>query len=176
MKKLIGAVLVGSMLLGACSEEVVKEEPKAVEQKETTKAPEPAKKAEKPFESEYTKAMSVAMQNVSDALGGMTEESKKMADNPALILDQGWIMDMALALTMLDASIIQVRDIEEPTDPKLKEAHGLVLNAMDHYEYVVDNYPSAIDNMDADLIKECTENLKSATGYIQEANEIITNY
>ena len=174
MKKLIGAVLVGSMLLGACSEEVVKEEP--VQQKETTKAAEPAKKAEKPFESEYTKAMSVAMQNVSDALGGMTEESKKMADNPALILDQGWIMDMALALTMLDASIIQVRDIEEPTDPKLKEAHGLVLNAMDHYEYVVDNYPSAIDNMDADLIRECTENLKTATGYIQEANEIITNY
>lgn len=174
MKKIIGAVLVGSMLLGGCSEEVVKEEP--VRQKETTKAAEPAKKAEKPFESEYTKAMSVAMQNVSDALGGMTEESKKMADNPALILDQGWIMDMALALTMLDASIIQVRDIEQPTDPKLKEAHGLVLNAMDHYEYVVDNYPSAIDNMDADLIKECTENLKSATVYIQEANEIITNY
>ena len=94
MKKLIGAVLVGSMLLGGCSEEVVKEEP--VQQKETTKAAEPAKKADKPFESEYTKAMSVAMQNVSDALGGMTEESKKMADNPALILDQGWIMDMAL--------------------------------------------------------------------------------
>ena len=173
MKKYVAVALFSALLLVGCSEEVVKEEPKAVEQKETTKEAEPAKKA---VESEYTKAMSVAMQNVSDALGGMTEESKKMADNPALILDQGWIMDMALALTMLDASIIQVRDIDEPTDPKLKEAHGLVLNAMDHYEYVVDNYPSAIDNMDADLIKECTENLKSATGYIQEANEIITNY
>ena len=171
MKKYVAVALFSALLLGGCSEETVKES--AVEQKETTKAAEPAKKA---VESEYTKAMSVAMQNVSDALGGMTEESKKMADNPALILDQGWIMDMALALTMLDASIIQVRDIKEPTDPELKEAHGLVLNAMDHYEYVVDNYPSAIDNMDADLIRECTENLKTATGYIQEANEIITNY
>ena len=154
MKKYVAVALFSALLLGGCSEEVVKEEPKAVEKKEV--AAEPVKKA---VESEYTKAMSVAMQNVSDALGGMTEESKKMADNPALILDQGWIMDMALALTMLDASITQVRDIEQPTDPKLKEAHELVLNAMDHYEYVVDNYPSAIDNMDADAIRKCTENL-----------------
>ena len=172
MKKYVAVALFSALLLGGCSEEAVKESP--VEQKEV--AAEPVKKAEKPVEAEYTKAMSVAMQNVSDALGGMTEESKKMADNPALILDQGWIMDMALALTMLDASITQVRDIDVPTDPKLKEAHELVLNAMDHYEYVVDNYPSAIDNMDADAIRECTENLKTATGYIQEANEIITNY
>ena len=178
MKKLIGAVLVGSVLLGACSEEVVKEETKAVEQKETTKAPEPAKKAEpkKYVESDYLDSMSTAMKSVAGALRSISEESTKFSENPALIMDQGWIVDMAMAITLLDSSIMQVRDIEEPEGKELKEAHTLVLKAMDHYQYVVDNYPSAIDSMDADAIRKCTENMKTATGYIQEASGIITDY
>ena len=172
MKKLIGAVLVGSMLLVGCSEEAVKEETKAVEQKS-----EPAKaEPKKVVETEYLNNMSAAMKNMSEALGLISEESTKFLENPALMMDQGWIMDMAMAITMLDASIIQVRDIEEPEGKELKEAHALVLKAMDHYQYVVDNYPSAIDNMDADAIRKCTENLSTATGYIQEATGIITDF
>lgn len=184
MKKLIGAVLVGSMLLGACSEEVVKEETKAVEQKETaTKTPEPAKKAEpkkaepkKVVETEYLDSMSTAMKSVAGALHSISEESVKFSENPALIMDQGWIVDMAMAITLLDSSITQVRDIEEPEEEELKKAHTLVLKAMDHYQYVVDNYPSAIDKMDADAIRKCTENLSTATGYIQQASGIIADY
>lgn len=179
MKKLIGAVLVGSMLLGACSEEVVKEETKAVEQKETvTKTPEPAEKAEpkKYVESDYLDSMSTAMKSVAGALRSISEESAKFSENPALIMDQGWIVDMAMAITLLDSSIMQVRDIEEPEGKELKEAHTLVLKAMDHYQYVVDNYPSAIDSMDAEAIRKCTENMKTATGYIQEASGIIADY
>lgn len=179
MKKLIGAVLVGSMLLGACSEEAVKKETKAVEQKETaTKTPEPAKKAEpkKYVESDYLDSMSTAMKSVAGALRSISEESTKFSENPALIMDQGWIVDMAMAITLLDSSIMQVRDIEEPEGEELRKAHKLVLKAMDHYQYVVDNYPSAIDSMDAEAIRKCTENMQTARGYIQEATDIITDY
>ena len=173
MKKLLvmGAVVAG-LLVGCEAEEAVKEVKEPVKAEESVKAAE----TKKVDETKYLKNMSASMKNVADSLGSISEESAKFSENPALMMDQGWIVDMAMAITLLDSSIIQVRDIEEPKGKELKKAHTLVLKAMDHYQYVVDNYPSAIDNMDADAIRKCTENLSTATGYIQEATGIITDY
>jgi len=175
--------IIGSFMEDEETAKPAKEEPKQeeVKEKEPVKAEKPApapkpKKEEPKVETAYTENMSNSMKSLSNSLGLMTDVSMELADNPYLASTESWIMDAAVAITSLESDIENIRSISKPKDPQLLEAHLIILKAMDHYEFVVENWPNAIDNMDVELMGQCTENLSIATEYIKQANDIIVDY
>ena len=185
MKKFITWFLVIGMMAGCVNGEIQgakerAEEEEKQEEKEPVKekpAPAPKPKEEEPkVETAYAENMSNSMKSLSNSLGLMTDVSMELADNPYLARTESWIMDAAVAITSLESDIENIRSISKPKDPQLLEAHLIILKAMDHYEFVVENWPNAIDNMDVELMGQCTENLSIATEYIKQANDIIVDY
>lgn len=199
MKKLLGwtfGIIFVIGMIGSCTEEeVVKEEPKkepkqeevkkeekeekekaaAEQEAKEKKEAEEAKKAEEAskVESQYLGDMQEGLQVVSTAMGKISENSFALGENPTLMYDEDWLMNMALALNQLDLGISEIKAIKEPNDSVLKESHALVLKAMDTYQFAVDNLPNAIDNMDVELLQKCSEQIKTGNDYLNQANELI---
>ena len=179
MKKLISAVMLSSLLLGACSEEAVKEEKPVTEQKAVPKektADQIAKAQEIANSSQYGQQVSEAMTVLGDKLNVLNIQNKKLSANPYIMKNQDWMADTVRALIGFNESIEAVKLIEAPVNPELNKAHVLMLKAMDEYQFVVVNYPKAIDNVDAALMQKCSTAFNTATDYLNEATEITKAY
>lgn len=172
MKKLIGAVLVGSMLLGACSEEAAKEpsvspnkEITAVENKPTTKSV-----------SLYSEQMAGSLKGLSNVSNELTGQTIKVSENPTLVTDEGWIADTESILESMEIAVSNVRAIYPPEDARLREAYDLTMLAMDENDFIVENYLVGMMTMDIELIKEFTAAFERSTEYMRASNEIVTDY
>ena len=186
MKKTIkGLVItVGCVfLLGACSETTTtKEEPKKeVTSKETEPKKEAQPKKEEPSkesevilnehaqadqaEQEYADNMSTYFYSFSDVMTRFSEQNNKAAQNPALMTDSDWMIDTSAVLIDMQSLIDEYRAIEDvPT--AFEPSHELLGSVIDNYDFIVKNYATGIDNLDADLLSQCAQHMSTGTNIL----------
>jgi alpha-galactosidase/6-phospho-beta-glucosidase family protein len=161
-------------------EEAKKKAEEEKKKEEEAKAAEEAKKkAEEERKQAETKKLNTYAQNILEALEPLRNDMLTFADlnmeaseNPTLMYDQDWIMEMALTLNSMETGISKVKKIDNVPD-SLKESHNLTVKAMDEYQYLVENYPDAIDNLDVDLMMKCVEAMQRGHGHLEESNTIL---
>lgn len=95
-------------------------------------------------------------------------QNTQASQNPALIADTDWTVDTVVALTGIQSSIKEYRAIENVPE-EFAESNRLANQAWDEWQFVIDNYPAAIDNLDVDMIRECASHMQNATGYLDDA-------
>jgi hypothetical protein len=176
VKRLIKGLSVSLLavgILGACSEPVEKEKASTtVKTEETKPAPAPVKEPVSTVADDiatYHNQLNDPVNGLSQAMGTFGELNIKAGSDPSLMFTDDWKTDMAVALVAMDKYIGQIRAIDPPDS--LDEPHALLLQAMDEYQYVVDNYPKAIDNMDANAIIECTNHMNNGNDLIGQATD-----
>lgn len=171
MKKVLLAVLLGAVLVG-CSEttaEEPKEEPKQ-EAKEAEKPKEEPKKEEKKDNTElvkYSTTMSRLMGEYAEESGTMGQLLTNAGSDPSLLFDSNWITDMAISITTMDTIL---DEIEANKPPKgMDSIHGHVMKFVDDARFVTSNLPTALDNMDIELMEQITAKINSGSEHIQAA-------
>lgn len=190
MKKLVIGTALFGLLLAGCSEEAVKiEDNEATEVKPVDEAKKDAEKeqAEKERKEADEKAAAEEKKNASEAAYSvllqdyMGQFATALTDfgnlniqastDPTLMQDIDWITDAAVALSSMDEIILKVNELNPPD--KFKEVHAELLKAMDGYQYVVDNYPEAVDYMDLDLMEQCVIKMEESADYLEGATNML---
>ncbi|WP_458459974.1 hypothetical protein [Pseudobutyrivibrio sp.] len=175
MKKImmiLSLLLTFAVALAGCGEEKVTTKPAEEKNVKIEKKEMPVE--EKEDESiansqEYLRDMTNVLEDFTVILNDFAELSTQAGQNPYVMTTNDWIMDTAIVLTEFDTAIQEARAIEEPENPELLRSHRLIMQAMDEYQFIVDNYPDAIDNLDTDLLNECILAMSRARGYFEEA-------
>lgn len=151
------------------AEEAAEAEKKAAEEAEKLAAEEAA--AEEALEQEkvdtYATNMEEHLGNLSDNMYTISTLSTQAGEDPYIMFDSEWITDFALELVLMDATIELVR-AEDPPEA-LKPAHDTILKSMDEFEFVVDNMPTAIDELDFDLVNESAAAITRGSEYMVDA-------
>jgi hypothetical protein len=151
--KLVGGFLLVVGLLAGCSSETTSTEDTVTNQ-------------------EYSKEMEPLMMDLTNTLGEFADQNFEIGNNPYLLEDGVWLTDTADVLYDMQEGVDAVRAVEDvPED--MEDSHDYVLQAMDELQFVIDNYPDAVDNMDIDLLKECSEALTEGGDYFEKAKEEI---
>ena len=171
-KTLSGVVLIG-LLLSGCSEnnpeEAKKTEVAPVTKEVEKKEPEPIVEDNSEEINAYKSGLAESLGMVNAALEKFSDLSYEASDNPYVMTTDSWIQDTAVVLTYLDLAIDKAYALDPPEE--LKGVHTEIISSMDNYKFVVDNYPSAIDNMDFDLLDECIAHMQDGSYYMQRATE-----
>lgn len=115
----------------------------------------------------YSSAMAGHLDALSDVLSELSMLTTNAGSNPMLMRDEDWMTEMAITLLLLDETIKSVRN-ESPPE-MMQESHRITLLAMDEYQFVVDTFPTALDNMDANLMDQCIIALQNGAAYTSEA-------
>jgi hypothetical protein len=151
MKKLM-AVGLALILMTACSAEetTVKEDKPAakpaVEEEDTTPAPEPS--------VDYDKTVAGMLGGLSTT---MTEFSQTLVDgstDPLLMISGEYQQDLRDICDRLFADIQEFKSLDVPADRR--EMHDRLLDALSHYEIVAIDTPGAVENLDANRLTELT--------------------
>lgn len=74
---------------------------------------------------------------------------------------------MASQIATMRALAEEAEEIIPPD--KFKEVHSTYMNGIREYKWVADNLPKAIDDLDIDLINECTAKLLIGNEYVAQA-------
>lgn len=178
MKKILKAVGVLFVLMigiSMCMPSDKKTEPtntsKQATSIEKTDIEKPLETAQKPNLSEadgqYCLEIAANSFKISDALTKLGNAFQ----NPQMN-DQRWRLEVVSQLVILDISIKEARQIE-PT-PKMQSVHTKYMSALDNFQYVVDNLPKGLDNLDTKIIDSCTENLQLGAQGLTETSEELT--
>jgi uncharacterized secreted protein with C-terminal beta-propeller domain len=174
MKKLMVLFTILLGLMVACSDtETTTEEDKGVVkvEEEPAPAPAPVEVTEDKLVEDYADEMSTYLGDFSKYMGDFSELNMEAGNNPMMMKDDNWIMDTAVTLTMMDDTITKIQGINPPD--KLKESHAVVLQGMEKFKYVVDNYPEAVDNLDVNLLTSCVTAMTEGSEYLAEATGMI---
>jgi Skp family chaperone for outer membrane proteins len=148
------------------------EEAKRKEEEAKKKAEEERKQAEQKKINTYANNIIQAMTPLRDDMLTFAELNGTASENPTLMYDQEWILEMAMTLNSMEQGIQNVKNIDN-VPGILKESHELTIKAMDEYQYLVDNYPDAVDNLDADLMMECVSAMQRGEDYLDQSNNIL---
>lgn len=117
----------------------------------------------------YTENMTVYFTELRDAMSNMGTYNQELAGNPLLIRDESWIIKSMTQLYLMGEAIKKIQS--EPVPEAMTEPNKIIQEAMNHYMFAVDNYPTAIDNMDIDLMTEVAENLNQGSTLLAEGQE-----
>lgn len=182
MKKTIKGLVIATgcvFLLGACSETTTtKEEPK---KEVTSKEVEPKKETSSKesevilndhaqadqAEKEYSDNMSAYFSSFSDVMTRFSTKNREAAQNPALMADSNWMIDTSAVIIDMQTLIEDYRAIDD-VPAVFESSHKLLGDAIDQYEFVVENYATGIDNMDADLLTQCAVHMDAGTKILTE--------
>jgi hypothetical protein len=199
MKKTLGTIFGTITLFGmivACSSETVEEtvveepveevvEEQVVEEpvvEETVEEPVEetieAEPVEEPVEIEtfdridYANEMTGYLKDLENNMYTFSDLMLEAGDNPNLMFDDNWKIDVSVQLVELQSIIDNVNALEVPSG--LEDVHNSVQLAMDEYQFVVTNLPIALDNVDIDLLNEVTSAVNNGATFLGEATVKIT--
>ena len=183
----IGAIVFLGILISTCGNEEVetdkKAEPKTEEKAEVKPTAKPKEKTaeEKAAEEKaaaeekrlaenqaYRDALISPFTEFNEGISDLSKQSTKLADNPILMMNQEWIIETVTALYQIRAAAHELKAVE-PTNDRTKAIQDLMNQIADHYIYVADNYPSAIDNRDVALLESINNEIEASTGKLNEA-------
>jgi len=143
------------------------------------KAKEQAKQAEEDKKNEayrnevlaYSDSVSETMSSFSENVSNFSAQTMMAGDDPTLMFDDTWIMDTALTLVYIQTNIDSINAMEAPKG--FEEIQSYNLKIAEEWQFVVDNFPTAIDNVDTDLINECVTHIQQGTAYTDTANQLL---
>lgn len=118
------------------------------------------------YNIESTKILEV----MNASMDKITELLTDASSDPTLMMNEEWMTDIALALTIMDQSIDQIRSLEPP--PLMEESHQYLMMGLDEYDFMIQNFPRAIDNYDLDLMNQCAEAMFVGSDYLEQASQL----
>lgn len=133
---------------------------------------------EEPIETEtfdkidYANEMTGYLKDLESNMYTFSDLMLQAGDNPNLMFDDNWKIDVSVQLVELQGIIDNVNAIEVPSG--LEDVHSSVQMAMDEYQFVVTNLPIALDNVDIDLLNEVTDAVNNGANFLAEATVKIT--
>ena len=134
----------------------------------STQAPSPTADTDLAYRAEIV--------SITDSCAAPSNEfialNQQLGENISLIRDDDWIQDMVLALVGIKTCGEQLQE-ERTVPPGYAEADRLFQKAGAELVAFVKDYANGIDTMDADLILQAVEHIKTATKYISEATKLI---
>jgi hypothetical protein len=88
--------------------------------------------------------------------------------------DEKWAIDVATQLVIIQMLYDEIIDVNPPNS--MVHIHNKYLQAMAHYVKITQLIPKAIDNLDADLIYEATEETIIGTQYLDESKNLLLEF
>ena len=191
MKKLF-ILLAAFLLLAACSEKEASSDPD-VSKKEiveeinanASKGTDPILE-DKPAAEEtvdkvvvfstYRDQILSPLQNIATDLQTIQMMSRLGANDPAVLLTPTYSDAIQTVADDLRKNIVKVRAADTKNDPELQNIHNHLLQAMDELEFIANNFPIGVRNMDANLITKCKEALDRSSSYLEQATNLLTDY
>jgi hypothetical protein len=161
-KWMIAAGMTLGLMLTGCSETTVSESNEEPKEEVT----EPAADTEL---SDYGTEMQGYLTDFTVTMTDFGELNTEASQNPSIMLTDDWKVDISVALVTMEGHIEDIRSVDAPAE--VQKSHDHLLQAMDSFQYVVDNYPDAIDNVDVDLLGTCVDAMTEGGQQLDKATE-----
>lgn len=181
------------LLIGCSSEPESKSEKKEKEQKtevaekeketeteaepESTADPEQAEPAEPTANDDvaaYGETLASNLEEWSKVLIDFSQYNMNGSNDPDYMMSDQFITDGKVHIDKMNALIKEARSIQPPADAA--HIQDKYLEAMDHFEFVAQNYLPAVEKMDFDLIMQCVDRLNQAGLAIGDVSQLIVEY
>jgi hypothetical protein len=120
----------------------------------------------------YHELLQEPLNGLIQAMGKFSELNGQAGQDPSMLADSDWQIDMASTLVDMQRYIQDVQAINPPD--AVADVHDTLLQAMDEYQFVVDNFPTALDTLDSSLIDECTSHMKNGNDLVGQATDEMT--
>lgn len=100
-------------------------------------------------------------------------QHQRLTDNPQVLSDSGWKLDMGSALGKLQVAAEDLQTIPDVTAryEKLDQALGLLGSET---LTMIENYTTAVDNLDTTYLDQAKTNLLNINEYIRQATDELT--
>lgn len=185
MKKLI-MLLTAFLLLAACSgkgvskdqdvsEKEVVEETNAETNEETDSAVDVEPVDKLTAYTDYSKQIFLPLQSIVNDIQTIQMLCELGATDPTILLGSGYSDMVQATADDLHENIAKIRAIEVD-DPELQEIHNYLLQSVDELEFIANNFPIGVKEMNADLIYQCRDALERGAGHVKEANRLMEDY
>lgn len=129
---------------------------------------------------EYAKIILPLNQKIVGHLSIIGELASKTSSNPELFFDSQYIEEFEYEHDEFYYTIQDIKRVNIPDNPKVKEVHDVYLKALNEYEFTAINAPIALKNMDVNLMKQCLFTSERGGDYFREAttllNEVDVSY
>ncbi len=122
-----------------------------------------------PYYSEMLKRMD-AYQVAYNKFG---VQNQRMAENPYLLQDMDWKLDMGSALAELTIASEDLQNIPNAT-PRYQNLDQLLNMVGSETIKMINNYTMAVDNLDVSYLELAKANLQKINQYIQQATDELT--
>ena len=138
-----------------------------------TPAPSPAATPACPTlaQASYFLALSEIQSGVATAFADLGETFMLAGEQPTLIFDDDWRLNVAITLTTMNIAAEQIRTLNPP--PGLEDLHALQLQIADQLEIVTSSSVQGIDDVDAALLDEATAAIARTNTLVERSTEII---
>lgn len=112
--------------------------------------------------------------DLGSALSDFSNSFLAAGEDPLLILDDEWRLDVAIALATMDLVAEQIRDLDPPAGTE--ELHEVQLQIADELEITTAATVRGIDELDVAAIEEGTAALLRASALLDEATAILERF
>ena len=115
--------------------------------------------------------MAKQLQAVFDELGlpKISELSGEVASNPVLLVDQSWIIDVAIALSDLESAGNKLGSIQ-PVPASMRRVNNWLIKIKQETPLLVDNYTKGVDNLNDYYLGLALKNMNNINTYINNAH------
>lgn len=161
MKKIMSLTvfILGLFLLTACSNTSYNEYDKNSDNKIDIK--------------EYSEAIVPNVKEIQSDLNEVIDIATEGSENPYLLTNKDYLEEVESISDDFYFDIQDVKDLDVGNDSDVKNVHDLILKAMDEFEFVAVNLPVATNNLDSELVQECSIHMKQGGNYFSQASELV---
>ncbi|WP_099192262.1 hypothetical protein [Tepidibacter mesophilus] len=117
--------------------------------------------------SEYAASVNEVISEFVEANDNFSKCCTQMGENPSLLMDQDFILNMAMNMGIIKNCYTQIKDIAPPS--KMENVHTDVVDAFSKYDKAMDIFGEGVDNMDVDKINQATQLYMQGTDSINNA-------
>jgi len=152
-------------------EEEKKEKEKEEKEKQEEEAGEEEAKKEKNNEvDEYKDEIVEITQRLADHMFDFSEQTTEVGNDPSAMYTDDWVLRSAATVVSLDAELDNLEELEAPEE--MKEIQEELQSAIDLYRIIAKEYPSAVDNLDVEMMEEISLNIVEGNKHIQKATDL----
>ena len=119
----------------------------------------------------YFLALAEIQSGVDTAFADLGETFALAGNEPLLIFDDDWRLNVAITLTTMNIAAEQIRTLNPP--PGLDDLHALQLQIADQLQIVTSSSVQGIDEVDAALLDEATTAIARTNTLVASSAEII---
>src|SRR5690625_4693848 len=150
-------------------------EKKKEEEEAKKKAEEEAEKEEEKKEKnnevdEYKDEIVEITQRLADHMFDFSEQTTEVGNDPSAMYTDDWVLRSAATVVSLDAELDNLEELEAPEE--MKEIQEELQSAIDLYRIIAKEYPSAVDNLDVEMMEEISLNIVEGNKHIQKATDL----